>query len=159
MVQLRPDIANAGALQRVVGERMALATRVRLRSIGRDAVNRANNKMAQRFDLNRPANRRRHPGSPRTANALDFQIDGSEFPVTIKYRVLGGDVVRNRIIMLNWGTSPHEIVANGNAGGNGRVLAWQDDDGWVHTNRVQHPGSRRGVGFLEEAMREAFDAL
>lgn len=159
MVRLRADIADSGALQRVVRERMARATRVKMREIGRDMVRRANTKMEQRFDLNRPASRRRHPGTTRARNALDFQIDGSEFPIVIKYRVLGGNLVRDRIVMLNWGTSGHDIVPNGNAGGNGNVLAWEEGGQWVYSKGHWHPGSHRGDGFLEEAMREAFDAL
>jgi hypothetical protein len=158
MVQLRADIANTGAFQRVVRERMALATRARLQGIGRDMVNRANSKMAANFDLNRPADRRRHPGSRRAKGALDFQIDGSDFPITIQYRVLGGDTVRDRIIFMNWGTSRHDITPSGAAGGNGNVLAWQDGDGWVYADAVDHPG-QRAVNFLEEAMQEAFDNL
>ena len=159
MVQLRADIANAGAAQRIVRERMARATRVRMRAIGRDMVNRANQKMASNFDLNRPGNRRRHENSRRVRTALDFQIDGTEFPIIIQYRVLGGELVRQRIIMLNWGTSGHMIEPNGNAGGDGVVLAWPEDGEMVYSKGHWHPGSRKGVGFLEEAMKEAFDAL
>lgn len=122
-------------------------------------VNRANKKMSQRFDLNRPADRRRHPGSARTKNALDFQIDGTEFPITIQYRVLGGATVRDRIIMLNWGTSGHQIEPSGAAGGNGLVLAWPEDGSTVYSKGHWHPGSRVGVGFLREAMQEAFDNI
>jgi hypothetical protein len=121
-------------------------------------VNRANTKMAANFNLDRPSDRRRYPGTRRAKGALDFQIDGTDFPIIIRYRVLGGDAVRDRIIFMNWGTSPHDITPNGNAGGNGRILAWQENGEWAYSAGHEHPG-QSPVNFLEEAMREAFDNI
>lgn len=118
-------------------------------------VQSANKKMAANFDMNRSGERRRHPGTRRAKNALDYQIVGSELPLELRYRVNGGDLVRDRIIMLNWGTRGHEIVPSGNAGGSGVILAWPEDGVMVKTKRVWHPGSRKAVGFLEEALVEA----
>jgi hypothetical protein len=152
-------LASPGSAQRILQRKLSDRVRRDLNDVGRTAVKLANDKMDQRFDMNRPGDRRRHPGSRRAKGALSYQIDGSELPFTVRYRVLGGDEVVRRIAGLNWGTPYHEITPSGNAGGNGLILAWDDGIGWVQAKRVGHPGSRKGVGFLEEAMTEAFQRV
>ena len=153
--RIEATLADAGSAKRVLQRKMGEVTKRKLNDTGYDMVKTANQKMAANFDLNRPGNRRRHEGSRRTRGALDFQIVGNELPMALRYRILGGDVVRQRIIMLNWGTVGHEIVPSGTAGGSGVILAWPEDGVLVKTKRVWHPGSRKGVGFLEDAMSEA----
>jgi hypothetical protein len=152
-------IADPGSVKRQALKKIDPVVRRKMEDVGYEMTRLANKKMASRFDLGRPARRRRHEGSRRAKGALDYRVTGSELPITVQYRVLGGDDVVARIIFLNWGTSPHFIPANGNAGGNGTHLAWEDGDGWVVIRGgTPHPGSRKGVGFLEEAMAEAIQS-
>lgn len=151
--------------------------------IGRDMVDEANTLMETKYDLNRPFNRRRSPGTRRAATALDYQVEGGrELPVIVSYRVLGGEEVFLRILGLNYGVGAHTISPSGawplgggarrTAAGPGTIrrnprflvvgrLAWPDallPGGWrVVNGSVQWtPGANAGGGrFLEEAAQYA----
>jgi hypothetical protein len=145
-----------------------------LEQAGKEMVDEANRLMASRFDLNRPYERRRHPGSRRAKDALDFEITGDVDRFVVGYRVLGGDEVFKRILGLNYGTPAHKIKPSGNWALKGAGLAVRSRptrkqaaagsgaNGWLYfpvpeggpykrATRVSHPGSTKGTGFLEEA--------
>jgi hypothetical protein len=149
-----------------------------LEQAGEEMVRDANRLMAQRFDLNRPYERRRHPGSLRAKDALDYEITGDPDRFVVAFRVLGGQVVLNRIIALNKGTSGHSITPSGTWELKGARLAVRSSPtrrqasagigsgGWLYfpqpeggpyrrAREVWHPGSRKGTGFLEEARDRA----
>lgn len=159
------------ALARIVGDRLDL--------IGKDMVQLAEAKMAARYNLNRPYERRRHPGSRRAAGALDYRKDGDTVEQTVAFRVNGGEQVRLRILGLNYGTPAHTIAPSGAwelKGLNPRNInrarrrGAPDDAGnftgiafpfgnnpagyFITEGSVQHPGTAAG-GFLQEARDEA----
>lgn len=166
-VQVR--VASPGTAKRIAQRRLADESRHVMEDMGREMVKIANQKMAQLFDLNRPSTRRRHPGTVRAKNALDYQVDGSGpggFGV-LRYRVRGGDDVVGRIIFMNWGTGEHEISPSGAWEGRGLTpfpprarprggtkLGWFDGEWTVINGSVIHPG-QRATHFLEEAAEEA----
>lgn len=137
----------------------------------------ANAAMARRFNLNRPFERRRSPGSRRASTALDYFVEGNELPIRLGFRVLGGDDVVRRIIILNFGSQAHEIGPSGQwplrgasgitrlsrgsnirarTGDVARALAWIDElDDVVVRGSVWHPGQRQPGGFLEEAVAKS----
>ena len=146
---------------------------------GKEMVDEANRLMASRFNLNRPYERRRYPGSRRAATALDFSVTGDDTQFRLSYRVLGGDVVLKRILGMNFGTgNGHPIVPSGKwalkganlstraaptkaqkgAGRGGRGYLWfpvPEGGPYVRASKVNHPGSQKGKGFLEEARDNA----
>lgn len=135
---------------------------------GSEMVKSANRKMNAQFDTNRPGSRRRHPGSTRASSALGYTVDGVDFPITLRYRVSGGDTVVARLIFMNYGTRAHQITPSGAWGNRGASsvpprphtrnvpprLAWFEDGQWKAYPLVNHPG-QGGTNFLEEARDEA----
>lgn len=119
-IQIRSKI-DPGQLKKSI-DRAIGPTVVRvMENVGKDMVQEANDLMEERFDMHRPNQRRRYPGSRRAINALDYFVEVNGDRRTIGFRVLGGKEVFDRIVMLNWGTSPHDIPASGawlGAGGN-----------------------------------------
>jgi len=146
--------------------------RVKAEEAGKEMVRIANALMAGQFNLYRPHERRRYPGSRRAATALTHVVSGSNSEYTVGYKVLGGDKVFKRILGMNYGTGDgHWIRPSGNwelrgAGIFSRasrtqgvtrrstqpLLAWVDEDSGedVITTEVWHPGTAR-TGFLQEA--------
>jgi hypothetical protein len=168
---------DAGAVRNSAIRAAGPIVRRELERTGEEMVKDANRSMETRFDLNRPYERRRHPGSRRAKDALDFEITGGGERFVLGFRVLGGDDVFSRILWLNFGTSPHEIRPSGRwqlrgarlavrgnptrrqaaaGGGSGGWLYFPVPEGgpYKRATRVQHPG-QRGTGFLEEARDRA----
>ena len=132
------------------------------------------------FNLERPYERRRYPGSRRATTALDFQIqEDGDGAFTLGFRVLGGEEVLKRIIFMNWGTREHEIKPSGAweltgvrggisvrlgdrsgaTGWQGGRLAWVDENGAVVIRgSVWHPG-QKSTGFLQDARDLAVENL
>ena len=168
MFRVEARISNPGAVKRRAVRAASADIRQRLERTGPEMVRLATEKMEATFNLDRPVNRRRHPGSRRARNALDFQIDGTSLPMTLRYRVLGGEDVLRRILILNFGSRAHRIRPSGTwsglganlfggpvgGAGNPRLLAWQQDGQWIFAAEVYHPGTQ-GAGFLEDALAEA----
>lgn len=145
---------------------------------GKKMVEIANRLMAGEFDLDRPYERRRYPGSRRASNALDYTVtEEADGTLDLRYRVLGGPEVFKRILGMNFGTGDgHEIRPSGRWELKGRssssvqrtrfggarrkskqnVLAWTGEDGQVVTEEVWHPGTR-ATGFLQEAAAASAD--
>lgn len=163
---------NPNAIKAAVEKAADPAVRAGVMRAGEEMVKIANNLMAGDFNLNRPFERRRYPGSRRAATALDFAVSGTNGNYQLEFRVLGGEDVVKRIIFMNYGTSPHMIYPSGawslkgqqvysrltrgsnvtRSGFNQPLLAWVDEDSGesVVTTEVDHPG-QAGTGFLEEA--------
>lgn len=172
-------VRNEAQARNQVHGKMAVEVRRRMEAAGKEMVAAANAGMDANFNLNRPFERRRHPGSQRAASALDYIIEGSaNLPLELGFRVKGGEEVRLRIIGLNWGTPGHRIYGgsgtwplkgqfnitrtsrNLGEGTNRRpdLLAWMDETGDVMTPEADHPGSR-GAHFLEDALRRSVDRI
>jgi len=125
--------------------------------------------------------RRRHPGSRRLKNAISYQVEsGSGFPIEVSYRILGGQVVVNRAVILNFSkTTGYPIPPNASPpwslrgyrkplqtsprpyrpSASGNQLAWLVGGRWVNIARnqpVPWEGSFPHFGFLEESADEAF---
>jgi hypothetical protein len=164
-------VSNGNTLQFAAKRAAAPPVRRRMEQVGN-----ANSLMAADFDLARPNERRRHPGSRRAATALDYAVTGNVDRLELGFRVLGGDVVFRRILGMNFGTPAHRIYPSGAWGlsgvgewnrmiGSGRVtrtrqpmLAWTEEGTSVVVPEADHPGTS-GSGFLEEARDVAADAL
>ena len=162
-------LVNGSAASTYISRQAADIVRRKARLAGSEMVRLANADMASRFDLNRPGGRRRYPNSRRAATALLYRVDGTSFPITLSYRVVGGDDVVARITFMNFGTSPHTIPLSGawqnpwapgtktaRAGPPSR-LAWFENGEWVFPaskSAVPHPG-QGPTGFLERARDEA----
>jgi hypothetical protein len=173
-------------INRKLVEASDLKVRVIANEAGRDMARRATELMSRDFDLSRPYERRRHPGSRRSATAISHEtkrLGPARYQVT--YKILGGAVVEARIAGLNYGIGGgHVIRPSGNwplrgvrAQGLGRarmgggvrrsskpLLAWVDERTGedVVTGWVQHPGMVRfpkGSGFLERARDEVVASL
>lgn len=168
-MRIEARVAVSGSAKRIMQRKASDHARHLAEDVGREMVKIANKKMAEQFNLNRPAGRRRYPGSVRASNALDYQVDGSELPISVRYRVRGGDEVVGRIIYMNYGTRGHDIPATGAWGGKGTTaipsttrkrisggkLAWFEDGYWtVQDSPVGHPG-QNATFFLQEAAEEA----
>lgn len=164
--------------------RLVAAADSQIREIAQEAgkrmAKRATELMDQDFNLNRPYERRRHPGSRRAATAISSEVERTgTSDYTIRYKILGGEVVEARIAGLNYGIGPgHRILPSGNwplkgarlfarTARNSGVesvfaqdkLAWTDEDTGqqVVTDEVWHPGMVRfpnGSSFLERARDE-----
>jgi len=172
-------VVDSGTVRNSMSRSIARAVKPKADEAGRAMVAKANELMEAKYDMNRPFERRRSPGSPRAINALDYNVEGTTLPVVLSFRVRGGDEVRKRIIGLNWGVPTHEIQPTGNwplkgmyrrsfgpqstketpfAGGIGR-LAWPLDNGqWrvVDGSVMWQPAANAGGGhFLEEAAEYA----
>jgi len=111
---------DAGQLKKAIDSAIAPTVVRVMEDIGKDMVQHANDLMEERFDMHRPNQRRRYPGSRRAITALDYFVEVNGDRRAIGFRVLGGEEVFNRIVMLNWGTKPHDIPATG---------AWQGAGG------------------------------
>jgi hypothetical protein len=176
-VEITGSLSGGDALERQVRGEMGKIVRARLEQVGKEMVATANALMAADFNLSRPIERRRHPGSRRASEALDYAITGDDDRLTLGFRVLGGEDVFKRILIMNYGSRPHRIYPSGawaltgvrdftRAVGSGRrvgtqpMLAWTDEDSGeqVVTPEVDHPGTA-GSGFLEEARDLAADSL
>lgn len=159
-MNITPSIADTGTGKRLANRAMTGPVRYKANEVGREMVRLANKKMAGEFDLNRPGGRRRYPSTRRARNALDYQVDARGEEVEVRYRVLGGEQVKLRILGLNYGIPSHEIVPSGawelSRSALPEFLVWPHRDGGiVKAKRVQHPGQRRKPMFLEEARDEA----
>lgn len=166
------------AVKRAVGP----VVRRRVEQAGKEMVRVANSLMAADFDLNRPYERRRHPGSRRASTALDYSItsDSSE-RLILRFRVLGGDEVFMRIMGMNYGVPAHTISPSGawslrgvslatrstssrsGTGSSGNFLAWPENGGWrvVRGSVYWRPtgAASQGTHFLEEAAFVAAQSL
>lgn len=166
------------ALKAKIGRAADPAVKAGLMNAGKEMVNVANSLMAAEFNLNRPFERRRHPGSRRAATALDFTVTGSAGDYQLGFRVLGGEEVFKRILGMNYGIPAHQIVPSGawslkgmrppsgrssiarlrmgggvRGGANQPLLAWVDGDTGedVVTTEVWWYSKTPPPGFLEEA--------
>jgi hypothetical protein len=170
---------ESGVAGNVVKRKLAAPLRRELGAVGRQMTKDAVGLMEGDYDLERPYERRRYPGSRRAKSALDFQIqEDGDGEFTLGFRVLGGEDVLKRIIFMNWGTRPHQIWPSGNweltgirggitvrsgarptgGAGSGR-LAWTDENGQVVIRgHVDHPG-QSGTGFLQDARDLAVENL
>jgi hypothetical protein len=102
-------ISGGGAIERQLGDIM----RNKLEATGRDMVTNANSAMEGSFDLNRPYERRRNPGSRRAATALDYEVEETGTGYEVNFRVVGGDDVLMRILIMNYGSDSHDIFPTG----------------------------------------------
>lgn len=167
------------AVKRAVGPVM----RRRVEQAGKEMVDTANTLMAGDFDLARPYERRRDPGSRRAATALDYAItETADGRLELRFRVLGGEQVFRRIMGMNYGLGGgHMISPNGSWGGLGSLavrsrpskagrgsgegkLAWEPSEefsGVVTGSVWWYPTSRasEGTGFLEDAAAVAAASL
>lgn len=164
-VVITGTLADPGALQRAVKLKYNSIVRNRLEQVGKEMVVNANALMAGDFDLARPHDRRRHPGSRRASTALDFAISENSGRLVLGFRVLGGDEVFNRILIMNYGSVEHDIYPSGAWSlkrTDKEVLAWPEGGRYRVVGFVagdhKHPGTL-GTGFLEEALEVAADAL
>ena len=152
----RVDTSVKTGAGRNIGRRQidAIARR-KANEAGREMVRVANDRMASDFNLDRPHDRRRHPGSGRAKNALDYQVDKTTTPITIRFRVKGGDDVLARIIFMNYGTVDHDIWPSGkwplSRSALPEFLVWPSKDGskLVKMPAVWHPG-QDGKDFLQD---------
>lgn len=170
---------QTGVAENIVKRKLAPPLRRELTAAGRKMAEDATGLMTGDYDLERPYERRRFPGSRRAKTALDFQItEDADGSLTLGFRVLGGEEVLKRIIFMNWGTRAHTIRPSGaweltgvrggisvrlgdRSGGSGSYgrLAWIDESGdVVIRGEVQHPG-QTGTGFLQDARDLAVDNL
>lgn len=174
-------IADPGAARATIARATSAVIKREMNVVGKLMVEDAVALMRGDFNLERPYERRRWPGSRRAASALDFTVTGGpEFPLELGWRVLGGDETFKKIVGLNWGVPGHNIKGGSGTwplkgkfnvnrmggakkrkrGTNRRpdLLAWVDEDGDVMTPEVDHPGSEGGH-FLEEALELAIFRL
>ena len=167
--------AVRNAAKRAVGPVMRSA----LERSGKEMVAEATRLMGADFDLNRPMERRRYPGSRRAGSALDYAITGSDTDLTLGFRVLGGDEVFSRILFMNYGTRRHPITAKGGWNLKGARLAVRSNPikgvrgqsqsftgmlafpgtnqfagRYVVVESVNHPG-QKGTKFLQKARDKA----
>ena len=164
------DVKVLGAdTSKYISKAIERKTRMKLIDASIHMKDKAEEKMAKLFDLNRPAIRRRHPGSGRAKGSIGTTVEGSTFPFVLQYRITGGDLVVKRVAGLNFGTgAPREIVPNGNWSFRGSTpvepkkfsrnvpphLAWKEGGKWEIHDKVWHPGTD-ATNFLEEARDEA----
>ena len=140
---------------------------------GKQMAKRATTLMDQDFNLNRPYERRRHPGSRRAATAISSEVErNGPASYIVRYKILGGPIVEARIAGLNYGTPGHAIYPTGNWPLKNSTLAIRNTPrrtGRARTNilavldpstgedwgaaYLNHPGSR-GTSFLERARDE-----
>ena len=173
MANIRVNVARNDLAATVRGELFKEARR-RAEMIGRDAAKKANDIVRTKYKQ-REYERRRHPGSRRAAGAISYKVsEQRDFPITVSYRVLGGEDVVRRIIILNFGRGPSDIVPSGTwplrgrygssrfvrQGSTGiapRLLAWPSSGSGAPD--VFRPSATSGPsqagGFLEEAMKYA----
>ncbi len=111
-MKVTPNVNSAG-VDKDIRRQLGPIMRTHTEGIGKDMVAKANDLMAGRFNLNRDYERRRHPGSRRAATALDYEIVDSDGESTVDYKVLGGDEVTLRILIMNYGSVDHDIFPNG----------------------------------------------
>ncbi len=131
MIAARPKIIQYANDLAENGERLATASANRL------------------YDTNRPANRRRNPGSNRLGSGAMFQglVEITADGAVVTFKVLGGGVKFNA---LNYGSSAHEIRPRTK-----KALAWPGAGGeMVVRKKVNHPGTT-GSGFWEKAIIQA----
>jgi hypothetical protein len=152
-----------------------------LQRIGKDMVAGAN--AAMTFNKDRPYERRRSPGSVRSANALDFVVMREGPRQSVLYRVKGGQEVFLRIIGLNFGVPAHQIEPSGNWELTGlnprrinRTRKRGAPEGVTASGRLAFPATatgryvvleqgqavmspaRAGYGFLEKGLEKAIQA-
>jgi hypothetical protein len=124
--------------------------------LGRDMVREAEEIVRARYNTTRPASRRRSPGTTRLDNAFTYEVSpGDDFPINIDLVVRGGDAVQAKVASLNWGSTPHRIVARGPDS----FLVFPADplDPFgrkIRARAVRHPGTK-GTHFLESARSRA----
>ena len=127
---------------------------------GQFMANRANQLMAERFDMNRPYERRRWPDSERASGAIDYFVEQRGDDVVFGYEIYDDEVFL-RILGLNYGISGSFMEPTGNwplSNGVPKALAWPDDSpkGYRAQTQVNHPG-HGGYDFLDEARQEALN--
>jgi len=103
MAQVGIRFLNAGQARQNIQGQMDKIALERAHAIGADMAKEATDLMAADYDLNRPFERRRYPGSRRASTAIDYAVTNQHLPIDVSYRILGGDNVVMRIIILNWG--------------------------------------------------------
>ena len=158
-MKVQAKLVNDVSAKRFISRRASEIVRRKANRAGDEMVKLANREMKSRFDLNRPGSRRRSPGSTRAAKALQPTVTGIEFPITLGYRVVGGDEVVARIIFMNFGTRAHEIRPSGKwpnrrSLGPPERLTWLQDAKWTTLPSTFHPG-QGPTGFLERARDQA----
>jgi len=133
----------------------------RAEEAGQFMARRANEMMAADFDMNRPYERRRWPGSPRAAGVIDYFVEQRGEDVVFGFaNLLSSDETTLKLLGLNYGTGGgHTIEPSGNwplSDGIPKALAWPDDSekGYRSQKIVNHPGSR-GTLFFQRARDEA----
>ena len=174
MTSIRAEVyIDQAAMRAKVNRAVDPVLRERAEDAGKEMVRIANALMAGQFNLNRPYERRRYPGSRRASTALTHVVTGSNSQYTVGYRVLGGEEVLQRILGMNYGMGGERVISpNGNwdlrgarlavrdeptgaGSGGGRQLAWQENGVWTNVKGSvtwKPTGSAsRGTGFLEEA--------
>jgi len=175
-MKINAKIVSNGA----VDKQLAPIMKAKVEAIGRDMVDAANDQMAASFNMGTPYERRRHPGSRRASTALTHEVTQGKKSYEVNFRVVGGDEVLMRILILNYGSVEHDIFPTGGwslgglnpkgisatasafnriAGdsGGGR-LAYPSKHGgyWVgeEDEGVTHPGTD-GAHFLEDGRNAA----
>jgi hypothetical protein len=189
MIRTEVRLADPGTLRRQINRSVSRVMLEKADALGRRMVENANAGMAnQGFNLSRPPERRRYPGSRRAATALDYYVEGKELPITVGFRILGGEEVFKRILGMNYPIPPHEIWPHGGwdlsgaarrTGASPKVtklnaryligdkLAWPDPNyknGWRVFPSGQsvwwYPGRLSGgTYFLQDARDKAIDEI
>jgi len=119
-------------------------------------ADRANLYMSQDWDLNRPYERRRWPGSPRAAGAIDWFVEQRGDDVVFGYDIADEEVTL-RILGLNYGIPETFITPSGNwplSDGIPKALSWPEGDG-RRAQKYANSGGHSGSGFLERARDDA----
>jgi len=169
---------NQGAAKEAITRAVGPVMRRVLNDAGKEMVDTANKLMAGDFDLNRPYERRRYPGSRRAGAALSYEVTGNDERLTLGFRILGGEQVFKRVLGMNFGMGGRRrIIPNGNWPLSGAGLAVRSSPpkggklgsgggGWLYfpSPKEGDPYKRRssvywrptgrasqGTGFLEEA--------
>jgi len=182
LVNVSAKIRNPQQVTRLVGARAAPVIRRRLDNLGRIMVEEANKEIRRLYRIDRPFERRRHPGSRRLINAISYQVVGEQFPMKVTFRALGGKPVLDRVYSLNGDRRAYTMVPTGNwpltgvkkpvsdttrfrrftaPGAPPKTLSWNDPgnrnagrNGWVHYTRMDVK-ARPGDRFLETARNRA----
>ena len=99
----------------------------------------------------------------RAANALS--LDKSGFMKVDLVWELRGDNGEPLHFYLEFGTDPHTITPKGKVFGGADVLKWKGPSGGfvigkdIFAKRVEHPGSKKHVGMIEQIKKERTPAL
>lgn len=120
---------------------------------------------ARGVQLNRPENRRRSPGSTRIQDGWSHKVEGDpgSFPILLTLTSSGDAAQLERIELIDKGTPGHQIRAaqkrspGGQFGGRGYLRfppEGVNGPPWVYAQKVSHPGSSKGKGFIRAVMEQ-----